>query len=91
MKSELVTIISTSPKRHLSNAWEKILAVFNDDLIQLQVTKRELERSHSNFGVGSLITVNESEIYEVTNISFNEKRPKYANCIVKEVKSNESI
>lgn len=85
MKIEFVTLLTISPKRNLKNTRDNIIAVFNEDSILLQITKHDLEHDSFKFGIGSQIIVNDSEKYEVLEINFTDKRPRYANCLCKQV------
>jgi len=79
-----VNISTTSKKARSSNTWTDIDAdkyLIDGQLIfKLYVTRHDFEHAHFNIDEG-IIQLGEDS-YLIKEVTYEKKRPKYANCIV---------
>ena len=87
MRDYKVNVIGLSPKINRPNIWSDVDAdkytVDENEFIKVYLTNHDLQ--HRNFTINGGMIVLGDDVYAIQDVIFDQKRPKYANCLVTKV------
>lgn len=84
MRDLKVNLVGFSPKINRPNVWENVDAdkyqADGQEIIKVYLTQHDIK--HRNFAIDGGMIILENETYSIADVTYDEKRPKYANCQV---------